>query len=59
LSGYVLLTMKCLWCVCSSAVGQTACNNSVYLFSGLLCRNQENLHILLRTNLAARITSTL
>lgn len=31
----------------------------IYLFSGLLCQNQENLHILLRTNLEVQITSTL
>jgi len=60
LSGYVLCCVHCLWSVCLHIDGLLVTFGFFFFFfSGLLCRNQENLHILLRTNLEAQITSIL
>jgi len=53
--------VSCTLCVvCLSSYWWIAYNIWVHFyFPGLLCRNQENLHILLRTNLEVQTTSIL
>lgn len=59
LSGYVLCVVHCLWSVCLHIDGLLVTFEFIFFFSGPLCRNQENLHILLRTNLEVPTTSIL
>lgn len=59
LSGYVLCRVHCFWSVCLHIDGLLVTFEFIFFFPGLLCRNQENLHILLRTNLEVQTTSIL